>query len=63
MQREWNSRRSFLLTGMAAATGVMLAGCGGEGDKAGAVTKQDQPEDKAKESMDYYKNNNLKKKK
>ena len=61
MQRERNSRRSFLLGGVAAVSGSLLLGGCGDAAKPTADAKQDDPTVKAKESMDYYKNNMMKK--
>lgn len=61
MQCEQAARRSFLLSGLALAGGALLAGCGGGDDKAIEVTKQENPADQAKASMEFMKNNMLKK--
>ena len=61
MDKAQNSRRSFLLSGLSFASVVFFAGCGG-GEKEGTLAKVDEdPADKAKDSMDYYKKNYLKK--
>jgi hypothetical protein len=62
MRWEPTTRRSFLLSGLALSGGALLAGCGGGDDKAIEVTKQEDPSIKGKSSMDFYKNNMLKKK-
>ena len=61
MRWEQATRRSFLLSGLALSGGVLLAGCGGD-DKPVEVIKQEDPSIKSKDSMDFYKNNMLKKK-
>jgi hypothetical protein len=61
MRWEPASRRSFLLSGLALSGGALLAGCGGGDEKAIEVTKQEDPSLKAKESMEYYQKNMLKK--
>ena len=57
MHRALASRRMFLLAGLAATCGAALGGCDGGSGKDATVTKQEDPSIKAKESMDYYKNN------
>jgi len=61
MHSERIARRSFLLSAFA-ATGAasLLAGCGDD-SKEVTVTKQEDPSLKAKESMEFYQKNNLKK--
>lgn len=56
------SRRSLLTSALAITAGLLHAGCGGDEEAAREIREAD-PTDKAKESMDYYKNNMLKKKK
>ena len=60
MYRARNCRRSFLLSGLSVAGGLFLAGCG-ESQKEGSLKVEEDPTDKAKESMDFYKNTYLKK--
>ena len=60
MQQALGSRRSFVLSALAVVGGSSLAGCG-EAEKDVTVTKQVDPMQQAKDSMDYYKNNRLKK--
>ena len=57
MQCETAARRSFLLSGLALAGGVLLAGCDSGSNKEIEVTKQENPADKAKASMDFMKKN------
>jgi hypothetical protein len=58
MRNENAGRRSFLLTSLALAGGALLAGCeGGGSDKVETVKPAEDPSVKAKESMDFYKNN------
>jgi hypothetical protein len=62
MSQDRLARRSFLVSSLAVAAGSLLVGCDSGPDKEITVTKQEDPMQKAKESMDFYKNNNLKKK-
>jgi hypothetical protein len=61
MRQEHVARRSFLLSLLAVSGGTLLAGCDSGADKEVSVTKQEDPMAKAKESMDFYKNNMSKK--
>jgi len=60
MNRTQNCRRSFLFNGLPVAFAVLFAGCGG-GEKEGTLKVDVDPADKAKDSMDYYKKQHLKK--
>jgi len=60
MQQALNSRRSFVLSALAIVGGSSLASCG-EAEKDVSVTKQVDPMQQAKDSMEYYRNNTLKK--
>ncbi|WP_435011887.1 hypothetical protein P12x_005983 (plasmid) [Tundrisphaera lichenicola] len=62
MYRVRISRRSLLTSALALTAGMLHAGCGGSEESAKEIREAD-PSEKAKESMDYYKNNMLKKKK
>lgn len=53
-------RRSFLFSGLAIAGGTLLAGCGGSEPQTNSIKAVD-PAEKAKDSMDFYKSNHLKK--
>ena len=55
MNRDRDSRRSFLRAGLAASCAAVVAGCGGEASQGVEVTKQEDPAVKAKDSMDFYK--------
>ncbi len=61
MNENRKSRRSFLvlMSTVATTTGMLLAGCDGGAPKED-LQKID-PAEKAKDSMDFYKNNQLKK--
>ena len=61
MHRSRVSRRSLLRSGAALACALAAAGCGGE-DRQDAAVREADPNEKAKESMDYYKKNVLNKK-
>jgi hypothetical protein len=61
MRREPIARRSFLSSALALAGCGFLLGCDGGGGKEVEVTKQEDPAAKAKESMEFYKNNMMKK--
>jgi hypothetical protein len=52
---------TFLLSfGMTLASPLLLSGCGDDKVQMGNVEKSDDPKEKAKDSMDYYKQQNLK---
>lgn len=60
MLRDLTSRRSFLLSCFAAASGLVLGGCSGS-EQSAPPKAEDDPSVKAKDSMDFYKNKVMKK--